>query len=135
VFGNNVEDYLGKVGFILFYVFAGAAATAAHVLYDSSSTVPVIGASGAIAGVMGMYLVLWPHARIISFVPFFVLFLLPIPAGIMLLIWFGMQFLTGDNAGVAWVAHVGGFVAGAGVGLLLRSVKPPRPRHELEPLS
>jgi membrane associated rhomboid family serine protease len=129
IFGNNVEDYLGKLGFILFYLFAGVVATAAHVLSEPSSVVPVVGASGAIAGVMGMYLVLWPHARVVSLVGYFVL---PIPAVIMLLIWFGMQFLTGDDSGVAWVAHVGGFAAGVLVGLLLRSVKPLPGREEFE---
>ncbi len=126
VFGNNVEDYLGKFGFILFYLFAGAVATFAHVLYEPSSLTPVIGASGAIAGVMGMYLVLWPHARIIAVVPFLAFIPLPIPAGIILVVWFAMQFLTGDDSGVAWVAHVGGFAAGVLIGMALKSVKPPR---------
>jgi len=77
--------------------------------------------------VMGMYLVLWPHAKVVSLVGYFVL---PLPAVILLLIWFGMQFLTGDDSGVAWVAHVGGFVAGAGVGWMLRKVKPPKEHVE-----
>jgi len=132
IFGNNVEDYLGKIGFILFYLFAGAVATLAHVLYDPSSLTPVIGASGAIAGVMGMYLVLWPHARVISLVPFFAFIPLPIPAGIVLLVWFGMQFLTGDDSGVAWAAHVGGFASGVLFGLLLKSVRPPEGVHQLD---
>jgi membrane associated rhomboid family serine protease len=125
IFGNNVEDYLGKIGFVLFYLLAGAAATAAHVFYESGSTTPVIGASGAIAGVMGMYLVLWPRARVLSFVPFFFIFLLPLPAAWVLLLWFVLQFLTGPNTGVAWFAHVGGFLFGAAVGLLLKRVKAP----------
>ena len=125
IFGNNVEDYLGKLGFILFYLFAGAAAMFSHVLYSPSSLTPVIGASGAIAGVMGMYIVLWPRARIVSLVPFLAFIPLPIPAVIVLGLWFGMQFLTGDDSGVAWVAHVGGFAAGALVGLALKKVKAP----------
>jgi membrane associated rhomboid family serine protease len=132
IFGNNVEDYLGKLGFIAFYLFAGAVATAAHVLYEPSSVVPVVGASGAIAGVMGMYLVLWPHAKVLSLVGYFVL---PIPAAIMLVLWFVMQFLTGDDSGVAWVAHVGGFAAGAGLGLLFRSIKSPTDRSEFDQLA
>lgn len=127
IFGNNVEDYLGKIGYAIFYLFAGFVAAAAHVLYQPHSTVPVIGASGAIAGVMGMYLVLWPRARVLSFVPIFFFFLLPLPAVVVLVLWFGLQFLTGPNSDVAWVAHVGGFLAGAGLGLLLKRIKPPRP--------
>jgi membrane associated rhomboid family serine protease len=129
IFGNNVEDYLGKIGFILFYLVSGVAATAAHFLVDPGSTVPVIGASGAIAGVMGMYLVLWPRARVISFVPFFFIFLLPLPAFLVLAGWFVLQFFTGENTDVAWVAHVGGFVFGAVVGWLLKRVKKP---HEVD---
>ncbi|MEX0664123.1 MAG: rhomboid family intramembrane serine protease [Acidimicrobiia bacterium] len=132
IFGNNVENYLGKLGFIVFYLFAGAVATAAHVFYEPSSVVPVVGASGAIAGVMGMYLVLWPRAMVLSLVGYFVL---PIPAAILLLLWFGMQFLTGDDSGVAWVAHVGGFAAGASLGLFFRSIKSPVDRDEFEQLA
>jgi membrane associated rhomboid family serine protease len=126
IFGNNVEDYLGKIGFAVFYVFAGIVALGAHVLADTGSTTPVIGASGAIAGVMGMYLVLWPRARVVSLVPILLFFPLAIPAAVVLLLWFGLQFLTDPNSGVAWVAHVAGFLLGIGVGALLRTVKPPR---------
>jgi membrane associated rhomboid family serine protease len=126
IFGNNVEDYLGKIGFVLFYLVAGVVATAAHVLYEPNSTTAVVGASGAIAGVMGMYLVFWPRARIMSFVPFFFIFLLPLPAFLVLVGWFLLQFVTGGDTGVAWVAHVGGFIFGAVVGLLLKRVKPPQ---------
>jgi membrane associated rhomboid family serine protease len=129
VFGNNVEDYLGKIGFIVFYLFAGAVAALAHIVYDPSSLTPVIGASGAIAGVMGMYLVLWPRARIIALVPFLAFIPLPIPAGIILVVWFGMQLLIHES-GVAWVAHVGGFAAGALIGLLLKKVKSPSAAHQ-----
>jgi len=127
IFGNNVEDYLGKIGFVVFYLVAGAVAMGAHFLSDTGSVTPVIGASGAIAGVMGMYLVLWPRARVVSFVPFFFIFLLPLPAFLVLIGWFFLQFLTGPNTGVAWVAHVGGFLFGAAVGLLLKRVKQPEP--------
>jgi membrane associated rhomboid family serine protease len=125
VFGNNVEDYLGRIAFILFYLVAGAVAMGAHVLYDPGSTTPVVGASGAIAGVMGMYFVLWPRARVLALVPFLLFLPLPLPAGLILLMWLVLQFFT-PNTGVAWVAHVGGFVFGALVAFLLRKVKPPR---------
>ena len=126
IFGNNVEDYLGKIAFVLFYLVAGAIAAGAHVLYDPGSTTPVIGASGAIAGVMGMYLVLWPRARVLAIVPIFLFLPIPVPAAYLLLMWFVLQFFT-PNTGVAWVAHVGGFAFGAVVALLLRQIKPPRP--------
>lgn len=127
IFGNNIEDHLGKIGFVIFYVLAGAVAMGAHYLADPGSTTPVVGASGAIAGVMGMYLVLWPRARVMSLVPFLLVFVVAIPAFAVLGLWFGLQFLTDPNSSVAWVAHVGGFLAGVGVGVLVRAVKPPRP--------
>jgi len=125
VFGNNVEDYLGKIGYILFYLLAGIVAAATYAISDLSSLTPVIGASGAIAGVMGMYLVLWPRARVLTLtfgLP------LPLPAFLVLASWFGLQFLTDPHSGVAWVAHVGGFVGGALIGLALRQVKAPTPK-------
>ena len=131
VFGNNVEDYLGKLGFIAFYLFAGAVAALAHFAYEPSSLTPVIGASGAIAGVMGMYIVLWPRAKVISLVPFLAFIPLPIPAGIVLGLWFGMQLLIHES-GVAWVAHVGGFAAGALIGWALKKVKSPQPQPAVE---
>jgi membrane associated rhomboid family serine protease len=127
VFGNNVEDYLGRFGYVAFYLFAGLVAAATYILSNPDSITPVLGASGAIAGVMGMYLVLWPRARVTSFVPIFIFFVVSLPAALVLLTWFGLQFLTDPNSGVAWVAHVGGFVVGALVGLALRVLKPPRP--------
>jgi membrane associated rhomboid family serine protease len=127
IFGNNVEDHLGPVLYAIFYALAGVAATGAHFLADPGSTVPVIGASGAIAGVMGAYLVLWPRARILTLVPLLLFFVVYLPAGVVLALWFGLQFLTNPNEGVAWVAHVGGFVTGAVLGLVLRQILgPPR---------
>jgi membrane associated rhomboid family serine protease len=122
VFGNNVEDRFTPVGYLFFYVFAGIVATAAYVASDPASVTPLVGASGAIAGVMGAYLVLWPRARIVALVPFFLFIPVRLPAAFVLLFWFGMQFLTGPNTGVAWVAHVGGFVAGMGVGFAVRAL-------------
>ncbi|HZJ26002.1 MAG TPA: rhomboid family intramembrane serine protease [Acidimicrobiia bacterium] len=122
VFGNNVEDRLGPIGFAVFYLFAGAAATIGHAAVDAGSTVPVIGASGAIAGVMGAYLVFWPRARIHS-LAFFVV--IPLPAAVVLGIWFVLQFGTDPNSGVAWVAHVTGFGIGVLVALILRAAGGP----------
>jgi len=125
LFGNNVEDYATKVGFILVYLVTGVFAAAAHVLADPSSVTPVVGASGAIAGIMGMYLVLWPHARIMTLTLFIVITVIPIPAAVVLGLWFVLQFFTDPGSSVAWVAHVGGFVAGVGIGLAVRPLKAP----------
>src|SRR5215211_980130 len=119
VFGNNIEDRLGHVRFAVFYLAGGILAALAHILVEPSSTVPVVGASGAIAAVMGAYLVWFPRAPVLTFIlPFF---LVPIRARWFLLIWFAFQFLTDPNSGVAWVAHVAGFLFGAAVGLLVRA--------------
>jgi membrane associated rhomboid family serine protease len=120
IFGNNVEDSTGRVRFLVFYLICGLAAVAAHVALEPTSPVPTVGASGAISGIMGAYLVLYPHARIRMFFPPF--FLFHVPAWLMLVFWFGTQVLTGlpqlspmrpeVSGGVAVWAHVGGFVAG-----------------------
>jgi len=131
VFGNNVEDRFGPIAFPIFYVLAGVAATLAHVAVNSSLTVPLIGASGAIAGVMGAYLIWFPNARVLTLLTFFPVYL---PAAVVLVLWFGLQFATNPNAGVAWVAHVGGFVFGAGVALLTRGLfAPSAPRPARPP--
>ena len=134
IFGNNVEDHLGHVGFVLFYFFVGAAAMGAHYLADPSSTQPVIGASGAIAGVMGAYLVWWPRARVLTVIALLVFFPVYLPAFVLLAIWFGSQFVTSfnPNSNVAWLAHVGGFIAGAGIALALRGLMGP-PRRSVQP--
>jgi membrane associated rhomboid family serine protease len=119
VFGNNIEDRLGHVRFLIFYLAGGMVAALAHILVEPSSTVPVVGASGAIAAVMGAYLVWFPRAPVLTFIPPF--FVLPIRARWFLVIWFVFQFLTDPNSGVAWVAHVAGFLFGAAVGLLVRA--------------
>jgi membrane associated rhomboid family serine protease len=121
IFGDNVEDRMGRVRYLGFYVFCGVAAAAVHVLTNLGSTVPTIGASGAIAGVMGAYFALFPHARVLTFLPLFILpFLVEIPAVIFLGIWFATQVWEGTISssfdqlagGIAWWAHVGGFGAG-----------------------
>jgi membrane associated rhomboid family serine protease len=123
VFGNNVEDAFGKVGFALFYLVGGIVATVSHVALNLDSTVPLVGASGAIAAVMGAYAMLFPNARVTTLVFFL---LINIRAIWLLGYWFVIQFFTDPNEGVAWAAHVGGFVFGVVVGLAVRAIKPPR---------
>ncbi len=119
IFGNNVEDSMGHLRFLAFYVLTGLAAEAAHVLTAPGSPVPMVGASGAISGVMGGYLLLYPRVRVHTlFVLFVFVQVVPIPAWLVLVQWFGLQLLSGvtspaSDAGVAFWAHVGGFVAGA----------------------
>jgi membrane associated rhomboid family serine protease len=128
IFGNNVEDHLGHVSYTLFYFVAGVIATVVFALANASSLSPLVGASGAIAGVMGAYLIWFPRVRILSVIlPFF---FLPfyLPAGLVLLIWFVTQFFTNPNSGVAWVAHVAGFIFGALVALALRGTHGPESR-------
>jgi membrane associated rhomboid family serine protease len=137
VFGNNVEDRMGRIPFILFYLAAGVVAVYAQVLTDPHSTVPLIGASGAIAGTLGAYLVMFPHARVLTLVPiFFFLQVAELSAVIVLGFWFVLQALQGVGSlggqvgGVAWWAHIGGFVFGALIALLFY-----RRRREPEHLS
>ncbi len=118
IFGNNIEDRLGPVFFAAFYILGGVFATLAHYLVQPSSTVPVVGASGAIAAVMGAYALWFPNAPVRTLIFYF---LRDISAKWFLGIWFVTQFFTGTNSGVAWMAHVGGFVFGAVVGLIVRS--------------
>ena len=120
IFGNNIEDRLGHVRYLLFYLAAGIVATVAHIAVQPASTVPVVGASGAIAGVMGAYLVWFPRARITTLFIFFFILFRQVQARWVLALWFLSQFFINPNAGVAWVAHVGGFVFGVLVGLLVR---------------
>lgn len=122
VFGNNVEDRKGPIWFIIVYLLAGVAATALHVALQPDSTVPMVGASGAIAGVMGAYVVWFPRARVKCMIPLGVFMLFrKVAAGWVLGLWFVFQFLLiGSGSPVAWAAHVGGFLFGALVGLLWR---------------
>ena len=131
IFGNNIEDRLGHIAFLVFYLGGGIVAAAAQVAIDPASTVPVIGASGAIAAVLGAYLVLFPGARVLTLVYFGVFFqLIRLPALVLLGFWFVMQVIdsvvslgaASANGGVALFAHVGGFIAGVVVGLVLRAL-------------
>jgi membrane associated rhomboid family serine protease len=118
VFGNNIEDRRGPVRYLLFYFAAGIAATVGQVALDPRSPFPMIGASGAIAAVMGAYLVLYPNVRIRSLILFFIIpFIRDIRAKWLLAFWFVSQFFVGSASGVAWGAHVTGFLFGAAIGL------------------
>jgi len=118
IFGDNVESYLGHVRYIFFYLVCGLAAAFAHIFLSGVSEVPMVGASGAISGVLGAYLIKYPRARILVLIPYFILTVQKIPALFVLGFWFIIQLLWGlsstssDGGGVAFWAHVGGFVAG-----------------------
>ncbi len=120
IFGNNIEDRLGPIRFVVFYLLTGAAASVLQIIIDPASSTPMIGASGAIAGVLGGYIVLYPHARVVTLVfIFFFVQVVSIPAVILLGWWFVIQLFNGvlslgdyTSGGVAFFAHVGGFVAG-----------------------
>jgi membrane associated rhomboid family serine protease len=139
IFGDNVEDRLGHLRFLLFYVTAGAAAGITHVLLSPTSNLPTVGASGAIAGVLGAYLVTFPRSRILTLIPILIFpWFVEIPAMVYLVFWFLLQLLEGigtlgapvATGGVAVWAHVGGFVAGV---VLVKLMQPPRRRpHPLE---
>ena len=118
IFGNNIEDVLGKFRFVLFYLVCGAIAAFCHVASNTGSHIPMIGASGAIAGILGGYIVLFPQAKVktLIFLGFFIT-VVRMPALVLLLIWMGLQVfssisVSAEGGGVAWFAHIGGFVAG-----------------------
>ena len=133
IFGDNIEDHLGHFSYLLFYLVCGFAAAITHILLNAGSRLPSVGASGAIAGVMGAYFVLYPKARVMMWFP--PIFFFQLPAWLVLGYWFFMQFLSGaatsiaetsqTNGGIAFWAHVGGFVAG----IVLIKVLPERPRR------
>lgn len=134
VFGKAIEDLLGHARFLFFYLTCGIAAGMAHILVNPFSPVPTVGASGAIAGVMGAYLIKFPHARIVTLIWWFFVTTVDLPAAFLLLYWFGIQFISGfgsvgytqvSKGDVAWFAHVGGFIAG----MLLVMVIPSRQRY------
>ncbi len=118
IFGNNIEDSMGHARFILFYILCGIGAAMAQAIPNPESTIPMIGASGAISGVLGAYLLLYPHAKVLVLVPLgFYITTFRLPAGAVLLFWFIFQMINsllsaGQQGGVAWGAHIGGFVTG-----------------------
>ena len=139
IFGDNIEDRLGHFRYILFYLLCGVVATLAHAFASPGSTIPAIGASGAIAGVLGGYLILFPHAQVTTLIPIFMFITVrQVPAIIILGLWFVLQLFSGvgslgvpdaqDMGGVAYFAHIGGFVAGMLLILLMggRRRSPPR---------
>ena len=132
IFGNNIEDMMGHGRFLVFYALCGLAGSFAQVAAHPASRLPMIGASGAIAGVLGAYLVLFPTARVLTlFFFFFFVRVVPIPALIVLGIWLLLQLLSAGGAaggGVAWFAHLGGFVTGL---VLIVPFRRRRPRHRL----
>ena len=130
IFGDNVEDRLGHFGYLVFYLASGVAASLVHLASGPDSTLPTVGASGAIAGVMGGYFVLYPHARVLAVIPIVIfLQILVLPAPLFLGIWFLLQFWQGtfsvngmEAGGVAWWAHIGGFVVGVVLVFLARAL-------------
>jgi membrane associated rhomboid family serine protease len=122
VFGDNIEDKLGHLRYLVFYLIAGVFASAAYIYFDPHSSIPSVGASGAISGVLGAYILLFPKARIVTLIPIFIfLQFAELPAFIVIGLWFILQFFNGlaslgyqtaQSGGIAWWAHVGGFVAG-----------------------
>ncbi len=141
IFGDNIEDILGRFKYLLLYLASGVAAGLTHVLVNADSRVPTIGASGAVAGVMGAYLLKFPHSRILTLLPVFVfLTTFEVPAYFILAYWLIIQFFSGigsvaysqlAHGGVAWFAHVGGFLTGLILVNLLRPKQPYRHRRDL----
>lgn len=144
IFGDNVEDWFGHLGFLAFYLFCGVASGVMHLFANWGSALPTIGASGAIAGVMGAYFLLYPKARVLTLVPIFIFIqFIELPAFVFLGLWFLLQLLSGAASagsgagGIAWWAHIGGFVAGAAVVFVLGGARPQRPTRSkatLKPL-
>src|SRR6058998_2894213 len=137
IFGDNVEDRLGHVKYVIFYLLCGLAATISHALLNPDSRLPSIGASGAIAGVLGAYLILYPKARVTTLIPIFVFITVrELPAVLVLGLWFVLQFFVGvasigvpeeSAGGVAYFAHIGGFVAGMLLVMLMGGYRRPPP--------
>jgi membrane associated rhomboid family serine protease len=140
IFGDNVEDRLGHVRFVAFYFLCGVAAVFAHVYMNPASKIPTIGASGAIAGILGGYFVLYPHSRVLALLPLFIIWeIVEVPAILFLGMWFLLQFYyvgmaavrTGAEGGVAFWAHIAGFVAGIAGVVVLKKPSRSRWRSEL----
>lgn len=136
IFGNNVEDSMGHGKFLGFYLLSGVAAAAAQVVMATDSAVPMVGASGAIGGVLGAYLVLFPGSRVVTLITTFIITTVELPAFVVLGLWFVLQLVSGfagmlgpKSGGVAYAAHVGGFVCGMLLGRVLGRVQPPPPRY------
>jgi len=131
IFGDNIEDVTGHGWFVVFYLLCGMVAVAVHMLFEQTSALPIVGASGAVAGVMGAYVMLYPHGKVLTLIPiFFIPLILRVPSALFLGVWFVSQLVSGvvlqgeDASQVAWWAHVGGFAAGI---VLIRVFR--RPGH------
>jgi membrane associated rhomboid family serine protease len=135
IFGNSIENRMGPVRFLLFYLSCGMTAGLTHIVFNLNSPIPTIGASGAVAGVLGAYLVSYPFARVLTLIPFFIIWpIVELPAILILGFWFVVQLFNGTAAvtstsdimgGIAWWAHIGGFISG----ILLLRVFASRHRH------
>lgn len=134
IFGDNIEDMLGRFRFAVFYLICGIGSAVVHVYFNSQSSVPCIGASGAIAGILGAYTITFPRAKVLVILPLFIIWpLIELPAVFVLGFWFFIQFLSGatsitaiEGSGVAWWAHVGGFILGI---ILIKIFSRARPRY------
>lgn len=132
IFGDNVEDHLGKLKFLFFYLICGIAAVFAQFAFNPSSQIPNVGASGAIAGVLGAYILLWPQGKIRVLLLNSIILM---PALVVIGLWFLLQFVSGigslystnETGGVAYMAHIGGFLAGLAIAILYRTVERPKP--------
>jgi len=142
IYGDNVEDILGRGRYLIFYLASGLAAGLVHLTFNANSPVPTVGASGAIAGVMGGYMLKFPHSRIVTLIPIIVFFTtVEIPAWLILIYWFVIQLFSGvgelssasnvNQGGVAWFAHIGGFLAGMALIKVLKTHERYRFRDEL----
>jgi membrane associated rhomboid family serine protease len=133
IFGDNIEDSLGSLRYLFFYLAGGFIASVAHILTNPGSQIPTVGASGAIAAVLGAYIVLYPHSRVLTLIPLgFYIRMTLVPAGIVLGLWFALQLFSGvlalggpDVGGVAFWAHIGGFIFGVLVGFMMRGRRRP----------
>jgi membrane associated rhomboid family serine protease len=133
LFGDNIEEALGSFRYLIFYFLCGTVAALAQSYSLPESTAPMIGASGAVAGILGGYVMLYPRARIVTFAPIPLLWpVFDLPAWVFLGLWFLGQFLLGNGSGVAWMAHVGGFLAGLGAVRLLAGTRPKPPQDTAE---
>ncbi len=132
IFGDNIEDHLGHLRYLGFYLLCGLGAGLTHLAFNWGSNIPTIGASGAVAGVLGGYFLLYPRHKVLTLIPFFFLLMIELPAAVILIYWFVVQFFSGaasigatQGGGVAWWAHVGGFVLGFLLILLFGKRNPP----------
>jgi membrane associated rhomboid family serine protease len=135
IFGDNVEDSMGPIRYLIFYIICGLAADFSQIAVDPNSVVPNLGASGAIAGVLGAYIVMFPRNRVRVIVPVLLLFITTLPAIIVIGLWFVLQLVSGwgsmqQSSGVAFMAHIGGFITGALLVFVFRKRRPQPPQYQ-----